>query len=165
MPGEPRTTFNVGRVGGGTSVNSIPFEAWMEVDLRSSDRAPLASLDANFHKAVDAAVVEENGRWGTPGVIAVVKDLVGDRPAGSTSSDAPIVQTAIAVGQTLGLRLALAEGSTDANLPMSLHIPAITIGGGGRGVDAHALTEAFDTTDSWKGTQNAVLLTIALAQK
>jgi len=165
VPGEPRTTFNVGRVGGGTSVNSIPFAAWMEVDLRSSDRAPLASLDANFLKAVDAAVVEENGRWGTPGMISVVKDLVGDRPAGSTPDDAPIVQTAIAVGQTLGLRLGLAEGSTDANLPMSLHIPAITIGGGGRGVDAHALTEAFDTTDSWKGTQNAVLLTIALAQK
>jgi len=165
VPGEPRTTFNVGRVGGGTSVNSIPFAAWMEVDLRSSDRAPLASLDANFLKAVDAAVVEENGRWGTPGMISVVKDLVGDRPAGSTPNDAPIVQTAIAVGQTLGLRLGLAEGSTDANLPMSMHIPAITIGGGGRGVDAHALTEAFDTTDSWRGTQNAVLLTIALAQK
>jgi tripeptide aminopeptidase len=165
VPGEPRTTFNVGRVGGGTSVNSIPFDAWMEVDLRSSDGAPLASLDANFRKAVDAAVIEENGRWGTPGMIAVVKDLVGDRPAGSTPSDAPIVQTAIAVGQILGLRPVLAEGSTDANLPMSLHIPAITIGGGGRGLDAHALTEAFDTTDSWKGTQNAVLLTIALAQK
>ena len=98
-------------------------------------------------------------------MISVVKDLVGDRPAGSTPDDAPIVQTAIAVGQTLGLRLGLAEGSTDANLPMSMHIPAITIGGGGRGVDAHALTEAFDTTDSWRGTQNAVLLTIALAQK
>ena len=165
VPTEPRTTFNVGRVGGGTSVNSIPFEAWMEVDLRSSDRAPLASLDAAFLKAVDAAVVEENGRWGTPGVITVVKDLVGDRPAGSTPPDAPIVQTALAVGQALALRLGLAEGSTDANLPMSLRLPAITIGGGGRGVDAHALTEAFDTTDSWKGTQNAVLLTIALAQK
>ena len=165
VPGEPRTTFNVGRVGGGTSVNSIPFEAWMEVDLRSSDRASLASVDVNFHKAVDAAVVEENERWGTPRMITVVKDLVGDRPAGSTPSDAPIVQTAIAVGRAIGLSLTLGEGSTDANVPMNLHIPAITIGGGGRGVDGHALTEAFDTTDSLKGTQNAVLLTIALAQK
>ena len=165
VPGEPKTTFNVGRVGGGTLVNSIPFEAWMEVDLRSSDRASLASVDANFHKAVEAAVIEENERWGTPGMITVVKDLVGDRPAGSTPSDTPIVQRAIAVGKALGVSLTLGEGSTDANVPMNLHIPAITIGGGGRGVDAHALTEAFDTTDSWKGTQNAVLLTIALAQK
>jgi len=165
VPGAPRTTFNVGRVGGGTSVNSIPFEAWMEVDLRSSDRSSLASLDANFHKAVEAAVVEENDRWGQPRMITVVNDLVGDRPAGSTASDAAIVQTAIAVGRVVGVSTAFSEGSTDANVPMSLHIPAITIGGGGRGFDAHALTEAFDTTDSWKGTQNAVLLTIALAQK
>ncbi len=165
VPGEPRTTFNVGRVGGGTSVNSIPFEAWMEVDLRSRDRASLASLDASFHKAVDAAVVEENERWRTPGVITAVKDLVGDRPAGSTPSDAPIVQTAIAVARAVGISAGLSEGSTDANVPMSLRIPAVTIGGGGRGVDGHALTEAFDATDAWKGTQNAVLLTIALAQK
>ena len=164
VPREPRTTFNVGRVGGGTS-NSIPFEAWMEVDLRSSDRAPLASLDANFHKAVDAAVVEENERWHRPGMITVVKDLVGDRPAGSTSPTRRSADGRIAVGQAVECAGARREGSTDANLPMSLHIPAITIGGGGRGIDAHALTEAFDTTDSWKGTQNAVLLTVALAQK
>jgi acetylornithine deacetylase/succinyl-diaminopimelate desuccinylase-like protein len=165
VPTQPRTTFNVGRIGGGTSVNSIPFEAWMEVDMRSSDPASLASLDANFHKAVDLAVVEENDRWGTPRTITMVKDLVGDRPAGSTPANAPIVQSAQAVGRALGFVVSLGEGSTDSNVPISLKIPAITIGGGGRGSDVHAPSEAFDTTDAWMGTQNAVLVTIALAQK
>ncbi|HWF85848.1 MAG TPA: M20/M25/M40 family metallo-hydrolase [Vicinamibacterales bacterium] len=165
VPKEPKTTFNVGRVGGGTSVNSIPFEGWMEVDMRSSDRASLASVDANFHKAVDSAVVEENERWGTPRMITVVKDLVGDRPAGNTPESAPIVQTALAVAKALGFQARTGESSTDSNVPMSLGIPAITIGGGGRGTGAHALSESFDTTDSWMGTQNALLLTIALAQK
>jgi tripeptide aminopeptidase len=165
VPREPKTTFNVGRVGGGTSVNAIPFEGWMEVDMRSSDPASLASVDANFHKAVDSAAAEENERWGKPRMITVTKDLVGDRPAGSTPEDAPIVQTALAVNRALGFAAALGEGSTDSNLPMSLKIPALTIGGGGRGTGAHALDEAFDATDSWQGTQRAVLLTIALAQK
>ena len=79
---EPRTTFNVGRIGGGTSVNSIPFEAWMEVDLRSSDAGALAALDAKFHKAIDDAVVEENARWGGQQTVTAEKSLVGDRPAG-----------------------------------------------------------------------------------
>jgi tripeptide aminopeptidase len=164
VPQQPRTTFNVGRIGGGTSVNAIAFDAWMEVDMRSPDPLALATLDARFQKAVDAAVAEENTRWGRPGVITVVKELVGDRPAGSVSEGAPIVQTALAVGRVLNLRVGLGEGSTDANIPISLNIPAITIGGGGRGADAHALTESFDTTDAWKGTQNALLVTIALAR-
>jgi acetylornithine deacetylase/succinyl-diaminopimelate desuccinylase-like protein len=165
VPKQPKTTFNVGRIGGGTSVNSIPFEGWMEVDMRSSDPASLASVDANFHKAIDAAVLEENERWGTPRMITATKDLVGDRPAGSTPEESAIVQTAIAVNKVLGFPANLGEGSTDSNVPMNLKIPAITIGGGGRGTGAHALGEAFDTTDSWMGTQRAVLLTIALARR
>jgi tripeptide aminopeptidase len=165
VPKEPKTTFNVGRVGGGTSVNSIPFEGWMEVDMRSADRASLASVDANFHKAVDSAVIEENERWGTPRMITVDNKLVGDRPAGNTPESSPIVQSALAVAKALGFPVRTGESSTDSNVPMSLGIPAITIGGGGRGTGAHALSESFDTTDSWMGTQNAVLLTIALAQK
>jgi len=161
---QPKTTFNVGRVGGGTSVNSIPFEGWMEVDMRSSDPAALASVDAMFHKAVDAAVVEENQRWGR-GTITVVKDLVGDRPAGSTPENAQIVRTGLAAATALGFNANLGEGSTDSNLPMSLKVPAITIGGGGRGSNAHALNESFDTTDAWMGTQYAMLLAVALAQR
>jgi len=165
VPKQPKTTFNVGRVGGGTSVNSIPFEGWMEVDMRSSDPASLAAVDASFQKAVDAAVNEENQRWGKPGVITAVKELVGDRPAGSTPESSPIVRIGLAAATVLGFSSNLGEGSTDSNFPMSLKIPSITIGGGGRGRDAHALTESFDTTDAWMGTQHALLLTIALAQR
>jgi acetylornithine deacetylase/succinyl-diaminopimelate desuccinylase-like protein len=165
VPKQPKTTFNVGRVGGGTSVNSIPFDGWMEIDMRSSDPASLAAVDANIQKAIDSAVVEENQRWGKPGVITVTKELVGDRPAGSTPENSPIVRSGLETATVLGFQANLGEGSTDSNLPMSLKIPAITIGGGGRGREAHALSESFDTTDGWMGTQHALLLTIALAQK
>jgi tripeptide aminopeptidase len=163
VPNEPRTTFNVGRIGGGTSVNSIPFEAWMEVDMRSADAAALQSLDAKFHKAVDDAVAAENARWNSR-ALTVDKDLVGNRPAGRAPETAPIVQAAVGVTKALGFPVTLDEGSTDANYPQSLGIAAITIDGGGRGRGAHALDESFDTTDSWMGTQRALLLTIALAQ-
>jgi tripeptide aminopeptidase len=165
VPSVPKTTFNIGRVGGGTSVNSIPFEGWMEVDLRSADPASLAAVDANFQKAVDTAVVEENQRWGRPGVITAVKALVGDRPAGSTPESSAIVKVGLAGAAVLGFSASMGEGSTDANLPMSLKVPAITIGGGGHGANAHALTELFDVTNAWMGTQHALLLTVALAQK
>ena len=164
VPSRPLTTFNVGRIGGGTSVNAIPFEAWMEVDLRSSAPAALKALDAELHRAVDEAVVEENRRWGRPGMVTVEKTLVGDRPAGALADTAPIVQAVRDAGRALGLTVPLSEGSTDANLPISLGIPAVTIGGGGDGNDAHALTESFDTTDAWRGAQHALLVTITLAR-
>jgi acetylornithine deacetylase/succinyl-diaminopimelate desuccinylase-like protein len=165
VPKQPKTTFNVGRVGGGTSVNSIPFDGWMEIDMRSSDPSALAAVDANIQKAIDSAVAEENQRWGKPGVITVNKELVGDRPAGSTPENSAIVRAGLETATVLGFQANLGEGSTDSNLPMSLKIPAVTIGGGGRGREAHALTESFDTTDAWMGTQHALLVTIALAQK
>lgn len=163
VPVEPKTTFNVGRIGGGTSVNAIPYEAWMEVDMRSADPASLQSLDAKFHKAVDEAVADENARWNRL-ELTVEKTLVGSRPAGRTAADAPVVAAAVSVNKALSLPVTLDEGSTDSNIPMSLNIPAVTIDGGGRGRGAHALDEAFDTTDSWKGTERALLLAIALAQ-
>jgi acetylornithine deacetylase/succinyl-diaminopimelate desuccinylase-like protein len=163
VPSHPRTTFNVGRIGGGTSVNAIPFEAWMEVDMRSSDPAQLKAVDAKFHAAVDAAVAEENARWGTPNVVTVTKQRVGARPAGVVPDSAPIVQAVRRAGNALGFTVPLGEGSTDANIPISLNIPAITIGGGGQARGGHALNETFETTDAWKGTQFALLVAIALA--
>lgn len=165
VPRQPKTTFNVGTIGGGTSVNSIPFEGWMEIDMRSSDPASLADVDAKIQKAIDLSVQEENARWGKPGQITVEKKLVGDRPAGNTPENSPIVRAGLASATSLGFSVNLGEGSTDSNIPMSMKIPAITIGGGGRGREAHALTESFDTTDAWQGTQHAMLLTIALVQK
>jgi tripeptide aminopeptidase len=164
VPREPKTTFNVGRVGGGTSVNSIAFEAWMEVDMRSADQAALTALDANFHRAVDTALAEENERWNGKGRLTVEKTLVGNRPAGRVGPDSPIVQAALSVSRALGLTAPLDEGSTDSNIPISFGIPAVTIDGGGRGTGSHSLDEAFDSTDSWQGTARAFLLTLALAR-
>lgn len=163
VPVEPKTTFNVGRIGGGTSVNAIPYEAWMEVDMRSADPASLQSVDAKFHKAVDDAVADENARWNSRD-LTVEKTLVGNRPAGQSAADSPIVQAAVSVTRALAIPVSLDEGSTDSNIAMSLGIPAVTIDGGGRGRGAHSLDESFDSTDSWKGTQRALLLAIALAQ-
>ena len=165
VPTEPRTTFNVGRIGGGTSVNSIATEAWMEVDLRSSDRAALTALDAGFQKALDVALAEENERWKNNGRLTLQKTLVGSRPAGRTAEDSPIVQAALSVTNALGLRGSLDDGSTDANIAMSLGIPAITIDGGGTGTGSHTPAETFDTTNSWQGTARAVLLAVALARR
>ncbi|HXG89278.1 MAG TPA: M20/M25/M40 family metallo-hydrolase [Vicinamibacterales bacterium] len=164
VPREPKTTFNVGRIGGGTSVNAIPFEAWAEVDMRSADQASLQSIDAKFHKAVDDAVADENARWGSR-QLTVEKTVVGNRPAGRTPADSAIVLAAVSATQALGFAVTLDEGSTDSNIPMNMGIPAITIDGGGRGSGAHALDESFDSTNSWQGSQRALLLAIVLAQQ
>jgi tripeptide aminopeptidase len=163
VPSSPRTTFNVGRVGGGTSINAISSESWMEVDLRSGDTSALRTLEKQFRQAVADAVAQENARWNSSALTATI-EVVGMRPAGRLSSAAPIVQAAISVSKALSLPLSFSEGSTDANLPLSLGIPAVTIDAGGRGSGAHTDNETYDATDAWKGTQRAILLTVALAQ-
>jgi len=164
VPADPKTTFNVGRVGGGTSVNAIPFEAWMEVDMRSADAASLKDLDGKFQAAIQEAVKEENTRWNGRGPVTASAELVGMRPAGQTPKNAAIVQTAIAVSKAMQIKEVLREGSTDSNVPMNLGIPAVTISGGGIGTGAHSLNESFDSKDSWRGTQRALLLAVALAR-
>jgi len=164
VPSDPKTTFNVGRVGGGTSVNAIPFESWFEMDMRSANPAALQAIDAKFHRAVDEAVKAEDARW-KKNVLTVDKALVDNRPAGQTAATSPIVQAAVSVTRALGFPVTLDEGSTDSNIPMNLGIPAITIDGGGRGSGAHALDESFDQTNSFMGSQRALLLAIALAQQ
>ena len=163
VPSSPRTTFNIGRVGGGTSINAISGDAWMEVDLRSGDMTSLRALEKQFRQAVADAVAQENARWNSSALTANI-EVVGMRPAGRLPSSAPIVQTAISVSKALNLPISFSEGSTDANLPLSLGIPALTIDAGGRGSGAHTDNETYDATDAWKGTQRAILLTVALAQ-
>jgi tripeptide aminopeptidase len=165
VPTEPKTTFNVGRVGGGTSVNAIPDEAWMEVDMRSADVKSLDAVNAKFKAALNEAVDEENKRWNNRGPVSVSPEMVGLRPAGNTPANSPIVQTALAVSKALGVSGRVGEGSTDSNVPMNMGIPAITIGGGGKGFGAHSPKgETYDSTDSWKGTQRALLLAVSLAR-
>jgi acetylornithine deacetylase/succinyl-diaminopimelate desuccinylase-like protein len=164
VPSQPRTTFNVGRVGGGTAVNAIPTECWMEVDLRSSSAPALAALDAEFRKSVADAVRDENVRSGNERGVAARVELIGDRAAAQTPETAPIVRTALSVARALGLAVPLAESSTDASIAVARGIPAIAIGAGGTGMGQHTPAETFDTTDAWRGVQYAVLLVLALSQ-
>ena len=164
VPLNPKTTFNVGRVGGGTSVNAIPFECWMEVDMRSSEHGALEALNGRYKRAVQEAVEEENRRWKGGGQVSVANEVVGYRPPGSTPAGSAIVTTAVEVTHLFGGLGNLSEGSTDANVPMGLGIPAITIGGGGAGRGAHSLEESFDAKDSYLGTQRGIVLALALAR-
>lgn len=160
VPKTPKTTFNIGRIEGGTSVNSIAHTAWMEVDMRSESAAALAKLDAQFQQAIQASLQEENDFWKHEKKLTVDVNLVGKRPVGEQPANAPIVQMARAADAALGLQSRLGASSTDSNIPMSLNIPALTIGGGGIGRGAHALDESFDLTNSHVGTQRALLLTL-----
>ncbi len=165
VPTEPKTTFNVGLVGGGTSVNSIPFEAWFEFDERSPDTKSLDVLDAKFKKAVQAGLDEENARWHDKGKLSVAIKEIGIRPAGQTDPKAAIVMTAAASIKALGFgEPGYGSGSSDSNIPMHLGIPAITIGGGGKDSGAHSLGETDDVTDSYKGPQNALLILLSILQ-
>jgi acetylornithine deacetylase/succinyl-diaminopimelate desuccinylase-like protein len=163
VPASPKTTFNVGRIGGGTSVNSIAFEAWMEIDMRSPDLVSLNGVRAKILAAIDTAVKDENARW-QKGAITADVQLVGDRPPGQTSADTTLVQSAQAVVRALGAQPTLNANSTDANYPMKLGIPAITIGTGGIARDAHSLDESYEPVDSWKGPQHTLLLLLSLTR-
>ena len=169
VPSSPKTTFNVGVIHGGTSVNSIPFEASMDIDMRSVSPEAVDAVDAQVRRMVAEALAEENARW--PGEraarakLSVVIDTIGIRPANSTQTDAsPIVATAIAAGKVLGFTARTGASSTDSNIPMSLGIPAITIDGGARGTGAHSLGEMYEETpDAYLGPQWAALIVAALA--
>jgi tripeptide aminopeptidase len=162
VPKTPKTTFNVGKLEGGTSVNSIAHTAWMEVDMRSESGAELNKLEAEFKRATQAALEEENQRGVGDKKLTVELKVVSQRPAGVTPADAPIVQIARAADRVLGITTDLSSGSTDSNIPISLGIPAITIDGGGEGFGAHSLDERFDTTNSHLGTQRALLITLGI---
>lgn len=162
-PSDPKTTFSVGRVGGGTSINAIAHEAWLEVDMRSADEDALATLHAQFRSAAEQALRDERERWDGKAELALSLERVGFRPAGETPADSPEVQAAVAATQALELDANLREGSTDANIGMSMGVPSITIGGGGSGQGAHSPGETFDTTDSYKGVQRALLVALALS--
>ncbi len=163
VPADPKTTFSIGRTGGGTSINSIAFEAWLEIDMRSHDPASLRALIAAVKQAVAHAVDRENGRWNGRGAVSAEWKELGAAPAGMMPPSSPIVEAAASVTRALGLPIVTFPSTTDANVPISLGIPALTIDGGGNGSGGHSLKETFVSTDSWKGTQRALLLAIALS--
>lgn len=156
-----RTSYNVGRVGGGTSVNSVPFESWMEIDMRSHGVETLNAIDDILQGAVQRAVAEENEIRTRGDAMTVTVDMIGDRPSGEIAEDHPFVQQAAAVTRALGMEPSFGRSSTDANIPISMGIPAITIGGGGQGFGAHSLDEWFRNVDGPVGVQRALLIVLA----
>ena len=165
VPQTPKTTYSVGVVRGGTSVNSIPFEVAMDVDMRSESCAELKKVDGEFLKIVHDAVAEENRTRSTKeGSITADPKVIGERPCGETAMTAPIVRTAAAAIAAFGLTPAYSFSSTDANIPMSLGIPAITIGRGGPGARTHSLDEWTDIEPAANivNVQRALALVLAV---
>ncbi len=142
VPAEPKTTYAASVVGGGTSVNSIPAEIVLEVDMRSGDPAALRDLEQAMLAAANNAVAQENAARSTrTGAITLDPQLTGDRPAGATPADHPLVRAAMAASAAAGFDPRLDESSTDSNIPMSMGIPALTIGTGAGGGRAHSTDE------------------------
>ncbi|HEY0436688.1 MAG TPA: M20/M25/M40 family metallo-hydrolase, partial [Phenylobacterium sp.] len=145
VPAKPRTTYAASVVGGGVSVNSIPADVWLEVDMRSESKAELEKLDARFRDILTASAEHENAARDTRvGRVTATPKLIGERPTGETSPDAQIVRTTAAAVRAAGYTPDLGASSTDSNIPISLGIPAVTIGSGGTGGRAHSIDEWID---------------------
>ncbi|NJD09214.1 MAG: M20/M25/M40 family metallo-hydrolase [Gemmatimonadetes bacterium] len=163
IAGGPRTSFNVGRIGGGTSINSIPSDAWFETDMRSESPEALQHVDSIFHASMLRALAEEN-RSATRGDSLVIElERAGERPSGETPTSAALFQRALAATALLGHPPELDRSSTDANVPISRGIPALTIGRGGDGGNSHAPEEWWRDVDSHVAVQRALLILLAEA--
>lgn len=158
----PKTSFNIGRIGGGTSVNSIPFESWMEVDMRSVNSKRLIEIDGIFKESMRTAVDEYNNS-GIEDEVLLELIKIGDRPSGELSLNTPLVQRAISATTLFGYEPSLTRGSTNSNIPISKGIPAVTIGRGGVGGGAHSLNEWWLNKNGAEAIKLALLLTVAEA--
>jgi tripeptide aminopeptidase len=166
VPAHPKTTFNVGVVQGGTSVNSIPTEVSMDIDMRSESPGALDKLVVEFQAIVQEAVAQENAARSTKeGKVEADVKLIGDRPSGETPVNSPLVQNATAVVKAFGLTPRYSISSTDSNIPISLGVPAITIGRG-PSERSHSLDEWTDVekTSAVKAAQVALAIVFAAAQ-
>jgi acetylornithine deacetylase/succinyl-diaminopimelate desuccinylase-like protein len=162
--GEPRATYNVGRIGGGTSVNSIPFESWMEVDMRSADATALNALDQALQAAANAGLAEENDARRNGALLTMDLDIVGVRPAGAGVANSALERNAVAAMAQFGITPEFEASSTDANVPISLGIPAITVARGGVSGGAHALDEWWRNENSHIAPQMGLLIALATAR-
>jgi tripeptide aminopeptidase len=165
LPEEPRTTLSVGTIRGGTSVNSIPESASATIDLRSTDSGQLVRLEVALHRAVEDAVTRWNARTASaserPLTFSIAK--IGDRPAASLPSESPLLEALRAVDRHLRLRTDLRLGSTDANIPLSLGVPSLSMGAGGEGGGAHTQAEWYSAKDRETGLRRVLLFTLAVA--
>ena len=166
LPETPKTTYTIGTIKGGTTVNTIAAKCSVDVDLRSVDVAELAKLEETVLAAFEEAVELENAHWPKADAahqLKLVKTQIGNRPAGLRPDNCPAVQAALAAMATMGIEVKQCRpSSTDANMPMSINIPAVCIGTGGVTNLEHSLKEFFDSTDMEKGPQLATLIALAL---
>jgi acetylornithine deacetylase/succinyl-diaminopimelate desuccinylase-like protein len=164
-PLAPRTSYNVGIIEGGSSVNAIPERASMVIDIRSVSSTEIEKLEAYLRRVVEIAVREENSQRAMSGTsLTCAFDQIGDRPSGETPVDSRIVRAAIECSRALGIEPRLDCSSTDSNIPISLGIPAITLGVGGLSNNCHSLTEWYEPDGREVGLKRLVLLTILLAE-
>ncbi len=167
----PRTTWNVGTIEGGTSVNAIPESASARFDFRSTDAEQLIRLEVELHRAVEDVALEanrtasrSNGRQGTNSLVRFSIHKIGDRPAAALSHNAEILELLRAVDRHLGIHTEERIASTDANIPLSLGIDAVSIGAGGDGGGVHTYAEWYDSRDREIGLRRVLLLLLALAE-
>ncbi len=164
VPAEPKTTYSASVVGGGTSVNAIPAEVWLDVDMRSASADELAKLEKQFLAIVPNAVAAENAARSTKaGKVSAELEPIGDRPAGRTDPNADIIRFAEAAYRAEGLTVHQGTSSTDSNIPMSLGIPAITMSRIADGGRAHAPDEWIDVSKAPNVKLKRILLTTILA--
>jgi len=166
VPDDPRTVFNVGEISGGTSVNSIPYRATFKVDMRSEQESEIDKIEAALRASVQSALDEENAasrRNGMNAKLEVKIQSIGVRPGGELPDNSPLLAIVREVDRVLGNRSRLERSSTDANIPLSLGIPAIAIGAGGRSGGAHSLDEWYDPTGRELGLHRALLILLGAA--
>jgi tripeptide aminopeptidase len=164
IPTDPRSSFNFGTIEGGTSVNSIPSSSAVKIDLRSEDEAELGRLETALRDAMQAGVKEEiSATQSAGGALELNFRSLGTRPAGKLPDDSPLVLAIRNVDRYLGNRSRLERSSTDANIPLSMGIPAVALGGGGRGGGSHTLEEWYDPSGRELGLKRLFLTVVSLA--
>jgi tripeptide aminopeptidase len=164
VPNDPRSSFNVGSIEGGTSVNSIPSSVKVKVDLRSEDEAELGRLEAAMREAMAAGAKEEiSVTQSANDALKMSVRSLGTRPAGKLPDDSPLLATIRNVDTYLLNRSRLERSSTDANIPLSMGIPAVALGGGGRGGGSHTLDEWYDPAGRELGLKRLFLAVVSLA--
>ena len=164
LPTDPRSSYNFGVIEGGTSINSIPARAAVKIDLRSEEESELNRMEAALREAMQSGVKEENSAMSpSSDPLQVSFRLLGSRPAGKLPDDSPLLETILNVDRFLGNHSRLERSSTDANIPLGVGIPAVALGGGGRGSGSHTLSEWYDPTGRELGLKRLLLISLALA--
>lgn len=165
VPSGPRTTFNIGQIEGGTSVNSVPYEAKIKVDIRSENEEELTRLESALRESIAAGVRDEMAppRDRSKGNLEWKVDLLGSRPGGELSNDSPLLAALRVADEIIGNQSRLERSSTDANIPLSSGIDAISIGAGGMGGGAHSLQEWYDATGRETGLKRALLTVLGIS--